>query len=375
MKAFKIARGAPLRILLISVILTIMGAAAPHIQTISYPVFTIFEKEIACETRVKIAYFTDVVDFGVAGARGGATPSIPESAARAKESTLVAMATRALHVSANGAALAPVFDQLLFTFMDGDPAGVDEAKFIYHFTAPEPIQQISIRYDLFADHDPNHRAITKIRRGVSEKAVVLRRNDIFEMNVRDLGPESTLAAAGWFFIFGMEHIFQGWDHLLFLAGLILAARSLKSLFWIVTSFTLAHTITLVSAAMDWVVVSPAIVEPAIAASVAFVGIENLLRKEENNKRWLLAGAFGLVHGLGFAGFIHEAALPAGARAVCLGSFNLGVEAAQATVLCIAFPVVAAAREKLPPRVMQQILVIASLAITAAGATWLVLRIL
>lgn len=350
-------------------------AAAPHVQTVSYPIFTIFEKEIHATVRVKIVYFTDVVAFAAPASRGVDAPSITAVAARAHEKELVNLVTKAFGVSTGEVSLAPVFENIEYTFLPTGPEAVDEAIFHYHFSSAEKLQSISLRYKLFADHDPNHRGIAKIRRGVSEKTFIFRRDDVFYCKVDEIGPESAFGAAFSFFIFGMEHIFNGYDHLLFLAGLLVAARALKSLFWIVTSFTIAHSVTLVSAALGWLSISPSIVEPAIAASVLFVGIENLLRKNENNKRWMLSGAFGLVHGLGFAGFVNEANLPPGATAVSLGSFNLGVEAAQATLLCIAFPILTIARERLAAKVWNYYYVTISLAIAAAGGFWLITRLI
>jgi hypothetical protein len=115
--------------------------------------------------------------------------------------------------------------------------------------------------------------------------------------------ESRLKSGGVasFLSLGVHHILTGYDHLLFLFALLVVSRGFLAAAKIITAFTLAHSITLAAATLNLVNVSPRIVEPLIAASIVFVGVENLVRRGEAKGRWLLAFAFGLVHGLGFAG--------------------------------------------------------------------------
>ena len=109
---------------------------------------------------------------------------------------------------------------------------------------------------------------------------------------------------------------------------------------IITCFTLAHSITLALAALDLVTISGRLVEPLIAASIVFVGLENLLRRDEPKWRWALTFAFGLIHGFGFAGVLKQVGLGSAGRAllVPLFSFNLGVELGQIAVTAIVLPV-------------------------------------
>ena len=137
---------------------------------------------------------------------------------------------------------------------------------------------------------------------------------------------------------GVEHILIGYDHLLFLGGLLVVARRARSMIAVVTCFTLAHSITLALAALDIVVIPGNIVEPLIAASIVFVGIENLLTRGEPKHRWALTFAFGLIHGFGFAGVLRELGFgDGGPIAVPLLAFNLGVELGQLLVAAIALP--------------------------------------
>ena len=140
------------------------------------------------------------------------------------------------------------------------------------------------------------------------------------------------ALASQFFALGLHHILAGYDHLVFLAALLLGVRRLTSVITTVTAFTVAHSLTLALAVLGVVRVPSAIVEPLIAASIVVVGLENLLRSE-NDSRWKLTFAFGLVHGFGFAGALQELGIGAGGIgiAVPLGAFNAGVEVGQIAV--------------------------------------------
>jgi hydrogenase/urease accessory protein HupE len=158
-------------------------------------------------------------------------------------------------------------------------------------------------------------------------------------------PRSWRNTFAQFFKLGVEHILLGFDHLVFLAALLIGARQPKATFWIVTSFTLAHSVTLALAALNLVVISSRIIEPLIAASIIAVGIENLVRPNAATDRYWLAGGFGLLHGFGFAGALREAGLGqgGGAMAVSLFSFNAGVEVGQLAVVAVFLPMLFALR--------------------------------
>jgi hydrogenase/urease accessory protein HupE len=185
------------------------------------------------------------------------------------------------------------------------------------------------------------------------------------------GPTSSF----WSFLkLGVEHILTGYDHLLFLFGLLVACRRFSTAAKIITCFTLAHSLTLALAALDVVSLPARLVEPLIAASIVFVGVENLLRKGEPGWRWALTFALGLVHGFGFAGALKEAGLGSGGAAllVPLFSFNLGVELGQAGVAAVVLPLLWKLRD-LPAyeKYGRQFL---SATIALAGAWWFVTRL-
>ena len=190
----------------------------------------------------------------------------------------------------------------------------------------------------------------------------------------DLRSASNNGSIFRFLVLGMEHIFTGYDHLAFLLALLIAGGSLRHNAKIITSFTVAHSFTLALATLGLVNISPAIVEPLIAASVVFVGLENLFRRRLA-ARWLVTFSFGLVHGLGFAATLRELGIGTlGARvALPLLSFNAGVELAQIAIALIVLPLVWRL-ERRPSFTLKHVPAF-SLLITFAGIYWLLVRTL
>lgn len=139
-------------------------------------------------------------------------------------------------------------------------------------------------------------------------------------------------------VLGVEHILGGFDHLLFVLGLLFLVGFNRRLVWTITAFTLAHSVTLALSALGWLVLSPPPVEATIALSIMLVAGEALNKQETLSRRWpaLVAFLFGLVHGLGFAGALKEIGLPDNHLAVALLTFNVGVEAGQLLVLAAAW---------------------------------------
>ncbi len=132
---------------------------------------------------------------------------------------------------------------------------------------------------------------------------------------------------------GYIHILpRGLDHILFVLALFFASTQMKPLIWQVSAFTLAHTITLGLAVLGYVRLDASIVEPIIALSIAFVAIENLVFRDITRWRPAIVFAFGLFHGLGFAGVLTDYGLPQDQILPSLLSFNVGVEAGQLTIV-------------------------------------------
>lgn len=188
----------------------------------------------------------------------------------------------------------------------------------------------------------------------------------------DRGGSTFLRFAG----LGIEHILGGWDHLAFLLALLLGTRRPRSLLVVVTAFTAAHSVTLALASLGWISLPSRLVEIAIALSVAYVGADNLLHPERG-ARWVEAFVFGLVHGLGFAGFLGESLLFESARTTALIAFNLGVEVGQLAVVSVCCGALLWLRgftgtggaAFVPARLR----VLGSLAVTGLGLFWFVQR--
>jgi HupE / UreJ protein len=144
---------------------------------------------------------------------------------------------------------------------------------------------------------------------------------------------------GWasFLLLGVEHILSGWDHLLFLLGLLLRGGGWLSLARIITAFTLAHSVTLALAVLDVVVLPDRLVEAVIALSIALVAAENLFLTPVVSRRWLVSFCFGLVHGFGFSSALRELGPPADGLLLSLFGFNAGVELGQALVVAVTLP--------------------------------------
>jgi hydrogenase/urease accessory protein HupE len=174
-----------------------------------------------------------------------------------------------------------------------------------------------------------------------------------------------------FLVLGVQHVLTGYDHLLFLLGVLIACRTVRSMLAVITSFTLAHSLTLALAVLGHVSVPGRVVEPLIAASIVFVGIENVRGQSALGRRVALTFLFGLVHGLGFAYALEELELRGSALPAALVAFNIGVELGQLAVAAMAVPLLSYARTS--ERGVRG-LRIASVLLSLTGAVWLVERL-
>jgi hydrogenase/urease accessory protein HupE len=182
-----------------------------------------------------------------------------------------------------------------------------------------------------------------------------------------------------YLVAGIEHIFLGYDHIAFLVAVVLWARRLVPVIKIVTAFTIAHSITLSLATLNVVVIPGAIVEPAIAASIVYVAMENFFTRNID-RRWRVTLAFGLIHGFGFAGALREIGLPTGAVVTALAAFNIGVEIGQVAIVSIVFPALIAldrfmAVDKNKPSRAATLVYALSGLICLIGSYWFLTRVL
>ena len=150
-------------------------------------------------------------------------------------------------------------------------------------------------------------------------------------------PRGAIETASQYIALGFTHILpKGLDHILFVLGLYLLSMRWKPLLAQVTAFTIAHSITLGLSIYGIFSLPPKIVEPLIALSIAYVAIENVMTNRLHAWRTIVVFAFGLLHGLGFAGVLHEIGMPRSEFATALIAFNVGVELGQLAVIALAF---------------------------------------
>jgi len=185
-------------------------------------------------------------------------------------------------------------------------------------------------------------------------------------------PQGAAAVVARFLPAGVHHILIGPDHLLFLVGLLLLGGSIRRLALIVSAFTLAHSLTLTLAALNLVTPSPRVVEPAIALSIVYVGVDNLMVRGGRDVRAWIAFAFGFIHGFGFANVLREMNLPSSALGWSLFSFNLGVEVGQLLVVSVVATALAALRSR-NEVAGRRLTVAGSVVVAAAGGFWFIQR--
>jgi len=186
-------------------------------------------------------------------------------------------------------------------------------------------------------------------------------------------PPTRMEIIGQYLRLGFTHILpKGLDHILFVLGLFLLSRRAKPLLLQVTSFTVAHTVTLALSIYGVFSLPSSIVEPLIALSIVFVAVENIFTSELRPSRVVLVFGFGLLHGLGFAGVLSELGLPRAEFLPALLSFNVGVEAGQLAVISLAFLAVGLFRHRSWYR--WAVVVPASVLIAAVGLYWSVQRV-
>ncbi len=187
-------------------------------------------------------------------------------------------------------------------------------------------------------------------------------------------PTSTF---GDFLKLGIEHILTGYDHLLFLFSLLVITRNFWPALKIITFFTLAHSITLALAGMSIANAPSSVVEPLIAATIVYVGLENIIRKDKvtTNQRCMLTFFFGLIHGFGFAGVLQEMNISSIETGILvpLFSFNLGVELGQIAVASIVLPLIWWLHKK--ERIERFMVPVGSFLTCMAGGYWLIERTL
>jgi HupE / UreJ protein len=241
---------------------------------------------------------------------------------------------------------------------------------------------LTIGYTLFAELDPQHRGLLRLAGAQGTRSAVLDPG----APAQAFALQGEAAASGWsalgqYLVEGVWHIWIGFDHILFLLALLLPAvgswvqrrwqlAATVEVLKIVTAFTVAHSITLSLATLGYVSLPSRVVESAIAASVVLAALNNVWPLFQGG-RWWVAFAFGLVHGFGFASVLADLGLPAGALALSLLGFNVGVELGQLAIVVVFLPIAFALRRTAFYR--RGVLVGGSLLVALLAAAWFLER--
>ena len=267
-------------------------------------------------------------------------------------------------------------DQLVDNHTDG-------AYTVLRFSAvcAAPVSKLDVTYRLFAEFDPQHKGLLKISYEGDTSTAIFSPEQARQ--VLSLQAPSRLAQFGDYVRNGIWHIWIGFDHILFLLSLLLPAvlmpaaaaqaQTLRAAFIdvlkVVTAFTLAHSLTLTLASLHVLALPSRWVESAIAASVIFAALNNLLPLFRG-RRPVAAFVFGLVHGFGFAGVLADLGLPQGALVLSLAGFNVGVEIGQLAIVAAFLPLAFGLRRTW---LYRQLMTTGSAVIVMIATVWLVER--
>ena len=209
-----------------------------------------------------------------------------------------------------------------------------DAVLVYVF--PADVKQLDVTSTLDRITQTGHQHLISVGQDKTVQEAVLDGEN--PHRVFTIGENSYVKIAWTFIHLGIQHIFTGYDHLAFLLGLLIVTTNLGSLIKVVTSFTIAHSITLAVATFNVLILPTRVTESLIALSIAYVAMENLLGIRAI-ARYRITFLFGLVHGFGFSNVLREMQLSRSHLALSLFSFNTGVEIGQITFVLIVFPLV------------------------------------
>jgi hypothetical protein len=325
---------------LISLCAAVSMPALAHKASDSYLVLQVKGQEVAGQWDIALRD----IDFAI-GLDADGDGDITWGEVRARHADIAAWAMGRLELERGGACTLQVGEHLVDDHTDG-------AYAVLRFTGtcPSRTQALALNYRLLFDIDQLHRGLLRLELdGVSHTSVL--GPDTGVLNVQ-AGETSRLAQFAQYLVEGIWHIWIGFDHILFLLSLLLPAvlvherrrwtgvgsfrAALAEVLWVVTAFTVAHSITLSIAALQIVELPSRLVESAIAASVVLAAANNLWPVVER-RRWLVAFGFGLIHGFGFASVLTELGLPRDALVLSLLGFNLGVEVGQLVIVACFLP--------------------------------------
>lgn len=257
------------------------------------------------------------------------------------------------------------------TIENTDVETMDERQFaIINLTykLDQKPERLNLIYNIFLDDsDPSHANYATVNLDGEQQEGILS----YESRELEIGEIGFVQSAKQFLLLGLEHIFTGYDHILFVISLLLGARTVKHILGLVTAFTIAHSITLVLATLEIVQLPGKFVESAIALSIIYIALLNIFNPNSKHQPWLAFG-FGLIHGFGFAGILSEMRLDGSQLVTSLLSFNIGIEVGQLLIVCLVFPVILRLK-KLTFKPLKWVIPGTSVAILAFGLIWFVER--
>jgi hydrogenase/urease accessory protein HupE len=330
-----------------------------HALSVSYAQFTIQDRTVSAIVRLPM----DDVDLLLRLDRD-LDGRVSAAELDASKDALRAYVDKHLQIRSAGVTLAGVVIRVVPW---RDSAAVQYLEADVDYAASRPVGRVSIRSDFLTELYPAHKTIGEVRIGGRSEQFVFEPTRVYEGRVSERG---TWRSAASFVRLGIEHILTGYDHILFLFGLLLIGTGLKNLIATVTSFTVAHSATLAIATLGVVQPVPWMIEAAIALSIAYIGFENLFVRNPRY-RWKITFLFGLVHGFGFATVLRHMELPRAGLVVSLFSFNIGVEIGQIAIVSLIYPLLMVmARSAYRPLITR----VASAGIAAVGLVWFYQRI-
>ncbi|MFB5284712.1 HupE/UreJ family protein [Peribacillus sp. Hz7] len=257
------------------------------------------------------------------------------------------------------------------TIEKSDVEMIDDRQFAVinlNYKLEQKPQKLILDYNMFLDDsDPSHANYATIKLDGKQQEAIL----TYESRELEIGETSFFQATTQFLMLGLEHIFTGYDHILFVISLLFGAKTIKNILALVTAFTVAHSITLILATLEIVQLPSRFVESAIALSIIYVALINIFNPESKHQSWLAFG-FGLIHGFGFAGILSEMRLEGSHLAISLLSFNIGIEIGQLIIVSLVFPILLWLK-RLTFKPVKWVIPGTSVAILAFGLVWFIER--
>lgn len=328
------------RSLLLSMLLLLAGPVWAHKASDSYLVLDVKGQQLTGQWDIALRD----IDFAL-GLDADGNGEINWGELRARHTAIAAWALRALTLDRGGACALQVAQHQVDEHTDGAYAVLKVRG-----SCPSGEGELGVNYRLLFDQDALHRGLLRLDlEGITHSAIMAPDNALQRFSA---DKPSLLMQFGQFFVQGVWHIWIGFDHILFLIALLLPVvlvreagrwrgvgrfgEALREVLWVVTAFTVAHSITLSLAALGLVSLPSRLVESAIALSVVLAALNNL-KPVVNKRRWLIAFVFGLIHGFGFASVLADLGLPQEALVLSLVGFNLGVEIGQLAIVAVFLP--------------------------------------